>query len=88
MLSELGSSLIAIPVISILESIAVAKAFGESLRVNLIATIFLTSTSFIGSQRKDDRREPGNDCFGSVQHSGLLRVLYANDRLLYTHCGE
>lgn len=30
MLSDLGSSLIAIPVIAILESIAIAKAFGEA----------------------------------------------------------
>lgn len=64
MLSELGSSLIAIPVIAILESIAIAKAFGGTLE--LLELIFGNNFCASFSKRQDDRCQSGNDRIGYV----------------------
>lgn len=83
MVHSIGSGLIVIPLISLMESIAIAKAFGESL-VNSPSQIQIPSqiTSIIFSLWPAHRCLTGAYCYRHSQHSEFLHARLPRNRRL------
>ena len=82
MVSKLGSAIIIIPIIAILESVAIAKAFGKVY----CSGHFLYHFNFSGWQTC--RCKPGNDCSWYLQHFWFFCPIDADHRLLLQDSSE
>lgn len=92
MITHVGSSILALPLISILESIAVAKAFCKyfsffewtlNLKWTEISSIFLSSSS--NSQRANNWFDPRDVSIGNVQFIWIIFSIDASYRFIYTN---
>lgn len=95
MITHIGTTIIALPLISLLESIAVAKAFCEYFSV-AFCFIFLGATNsieeqffcfcvFSDSKRKDNRCNAGDVSVGHVQHIWIIFAIDASDWIYHSY---
>ena len=85
MVSTLGAAIIIIPVIAILESVAIAKAFGIINDIKLAQTAKksgINCTALFNSRGQVCGRQPGDGRPRPLQHLRLLRPVHANHRQL------
>ena len=97
MLSNLGAAIIILPLMAVLENIAIAKAFGKYVRQKryeeekshcLIKCFSNNFIILIVSERQTNRCQPRNDCTWCMQFSRLLCAIIPHNWIIFKNCSE